>query len=72
MKLDSLSFLTLIINLEGHLVFTVAIQCFTKGDLYLLEVYPPKDFSDHLLTKYHHQELKDEFVNYFSVKPEKS
>ena len=28
----------------GHLVLMVAIQCFakgTKGDLYLLEVYPP-------------------------------
>ena len=38
----------------GHLVFMVAIQCFAKGDLYLLEVYPPKGFSYHLLTNYHH------------------
>ena len=40
----------------------VAIRCFAKGDLYLLEVYPPKDFSYHLLTKYHHQYLKDGVV----------
>ena len=38
----------------------VAIRCFAKGDL--LEVYPPKDFSYHLLTKYHHQYLKDGVV----------
>ena len=50
----------------------VAIQCFAKGVLYLLEVYPPEDFSYHLLTKYHHQDLKDGFVNYFSVKLRKS
>ena len=52
-KLDSLSFLTLIVSLSlikvtansvyanpvmGHLVFMVAIQCFAKGDVYLLEV----------------------------------
>ena len=37
----------------------VAIQCFAKGDPYLLEVYPPKDFSYHLLTKCHYQYLKD-------------
>ena len=74
MKLYSLSFLTLwlIIKLEGHLVFMVAIQCFAKGDLYLLEVYPPEDFSYFLLTKYHHQDLKDGFANYFSVKLRKS
>ena len=63
---------TLIIKLEGHLVFMVAIQCFAKGDLYLLEVYPPKDFSYHLLTKYHHQYLKDGVVNNFAVKLGKS
>ena len=40
-------------------MFMVAIRYFAKGDLYLLEVYPPKDFSYHLLTKYHHQYLKD-------------
>ena len=51
----------------------MAIQCFVKGDLYLLEVYPPIDFSYYLLTKYHHQNLmiKDGFVN-FSVKLRKS
>ena len=50
----------------------VAIQCFAKGDLYLLEVYPPKDFSYHLLTKYHHQYLKDGVVNNFAVKLRRS
>ena len=60
------------IKLKGYLVFMVAIQCFGKGDLYLLEVYPPEDFSYHLLTKYHHKDLKDGFVNYFSVKLRKS
>ena len=61
-------------KLEGHLVFMVAIQCFAKGDLYLFEVYPPKDFdfSYHLLTKYHHQYLKDGVVNNFAVKLRKS
>ena len=46
----------------------VAIQCFAKGDLYLLEVYPRKDFSYCFLTKYHHQYLKDGVVNNFAVK----
>ena len=39
---------------------------------YLLEVYPPKDFSYHLLTKYCHQYLKDGVVNNFAVKLRKS
>ena len=71
-RLDSLSFLTLIVSLSlikviansvyanpamVHLVFMVAIQCFAKGDLYLLEVYPPKTFTYHLLTKYHHSSI---------------
>ena len=43
----------------------VAIRCFAKGDLY-------KDFSYHLLTKYHHQYLKDGVVNNFAVKLRKS
>ena len=50
----------------------VVIRCFAKRDLYLLEVYPPKDFSYHLLTKYHHQYLKDGVVNNFAVKLRKS
>ena len=67
MKLDSLSFLTLIIKPEGHLVFMVAIRCFANEELYLLEVYPPKDFSYHLLNKYYHQYLKDGVVNNFAA-----
>ena len=43
----------------------VAIRCFAKGDFY-------KDFSYHLLTKYHHQYLKDGVVNHFAVKLRKS
>ena len=53
----------------------VAIQCFAKGDLYpqLLEVYPPKDFSYHLLTKYHdHQYLKERVFKNLAVKLRKS
>ena len=72
MKLDSLSFLTLIIKPGGHLVFMVAIRCFANGELYLLEVYPPKDFSYHLLNKYYHQYLKDGVVNNFAVQLRKS
>ena len=53
-------------------MFMVAIRCFAKGDLYLLEVYPPKDFSYHLLTKYCHRYLKDGVVNNFAVKLRKS
>ena len=45
---------------------------FAKGDIYLLEVYPPKDFSYHLLTKYHHQYLKDGVVNNSAIKLRKS
>ena len=61
-----------------HLVLMVAIQCFAKGpkgDLYLLEVYPPnycKDFSYHLLTKYHRQYLNERVFNNFAVKLRKS
>ena len=50
----------------------VAIRCFAKGYLYLLEVYLPKDLSYHLLSKYHHQYLKDGVVNNFAVKLRKS
>ena len=50
----------------------VAIQCFAKGDLYLLEVYPRKDFSYCFLTKYHHQYLKDGVDKNFAVKLRKS
>ena len=50
----------------------VAIQYFSKGDLYLLEVYPPKDFSYHLLSKYHHQYLKERVFNNSAVKLRKS
>ena len=49
------SFLTLIIKLLGHWVFMGAIQCSPK------RVYPPKDFRYHLLTKNHHQYLKESF-----------
>ena len=50
----------------------VAIQYFSEGDLYLLEVYPPKDFSYHLLSKYHHQYLKERVFNNSAVKLRKS
>ena len=59
----------------GHLVLMVAIQCFAKGpkwDLYLLEVYPLKDFIYHLLTKYHHQYLNERVFNNFAVKLRKA
>ena len=45
------------------MVFMVAIQRFAKADLYLSEVYPPKGFSYHLLTEYHHQYLKERVFN---------
>ena len=72
MKFDSFSFLTLMIKLKGYLVFMVAIQCFAKADLYLSAVYPPKRFSYHLLTEYHHQYLKERVFNNFAVKRRKS
>ena len=55
------SFLTLIIKLLGHLVFIGAIQCSAK------RVYPPKNFRYHLLTKNHHQYLKERVFNNFAV-----
>ena len=60
------SFLTLIIKLLGHLVFMGAIQCSAK------RVYPPKDFRYHLLTKNHHQYLKERVFNNFAVRLRKS
>ena len=60
------------IKLKGYLVFMVAIQCFAKADLYLSAVYPPKRFSYHLLTEYHHQYLKERVFNNFAVKRRKS
>ena len=50
----------------------VAIQCFAKGDLYLLEAYPPQGSFYHLFTKYHHQYLKERVFNNFAVKLRKS
>ena len=60
------SFLTLIIKLLGHWVFMGAIQCSPK------RVYPPKDFRYHLLTKDHHQYLKEKVFNNFVVRLRKS
>ena len=60
------SFLTLIIKLLGHLVFMGAIQCSAK------RVYPPKDFRYHLLTKNHHQYLRERVFNNFAVRLRKS
>ena len=45
---------------------------FCERGLYLLEVYPPKNFSYHVLTKYHHQYLKDGVVNNFTAPLRKS
>ena len=61
------SFLTLIIKLLlDHLVFMGAIQCSAK------RVYPSKNYSYHLLTKNHHQYLKERVFNNFAVRLRKS